>query len=228
MTFAKPWSSGSPGPWPTGRGAPFLGGALRDAGRAEATEHLQMDTTRSTECTEPPAPGVPGVAPGRTLLARPERTAARAWKGTFMSAAVSVVRLSTTPIKGLSLDHPSSIELTTHGAVGDRQFFLTDEEGRIQSCTANADLLPMAGRFDQDSRRLEVVRGDEVLCAGIVDSAGTVDTDMWGLRTIVADVVAGPPWRPLFSDLPRTRGRLVPAPQSPYALSPPPTPGTRS
>ena len=61
-----------------------------------------------------------------------------------MPAALSVVRLSTTPIKGLALDHPSSIELTTHGAVGDRQFFLADEEGRIQSCTANAELLPLA------------------------------------------------------------------------------------
>ena len=91
-----------------------------------------------------------------------------------MPAALSVVRLSTTPIKGLALDHPSSIELTTHGAVGDRQFFLTDEEGRIQSCTANAELLPLTARFDQDSRRLEVVRGDEVLCAGTVDFAGAV------------------------------------------------------
>ena len=137
-----------------------------------------------------------------------------------MSAALSVVRLSTTPIKGLSLDHPSSIELTTHGAVGDRQFFLTDEEGRIQSCTANADLLPLAARFDQDSRRLEVVRDDEVLCAGTVDSASAVDTDMWGLRTIVADVVASPQWSTFFSDLLGKRVRLVQARQSAYDVHP--------
>ena len=42
-----------------------LGGDLRDAGRAEATEHVQMDTTRSTECTEPPlaSAGLPLVGP---------------------------------------------------------------------------------------------------------------------------------------------------------------------
>lgn len=137
-----------------------------------------------------------------------------------MPAALRVVRLSTTPIKGLALAHPCSIELTTHGAVGDRRFFLVDEEGRLQSCTANAGLLPLAARFDQDNRRLEVVRGDEVLCAGTVESAGAVDTDMWGLRTIAADVVAGPQWSTFFSDLLGKRVRLVQARQSAYDVHP--------
>lgn len=145
-----------------------------------------------------------------------------------MPAALSVVRLSTTPIKGLSLDHPSSIELTTHGAAGDRRFFLADEEGRIQSCTANADLLPLAARFDQDSRRLEVVRGDEVLCAGSVDPGAAVDIDMWGLRTIAADVVADPRWSAFFSDLLGKRVRLVQARQSAYDVHPATILGTSS
>lgn len=137
-----------------------------------------------------------------------------------MLAALSVVRLSTTPIKGLALDHPRSIELSRHGAVGDRRFFLADDEGRVQSCTANAGLLPLAARFDRDSRRLEVTRGGEVLCAGTVDPAGAVHPDMWGLRTIAADVVAGPQWSAFFSDLLGKRVRLVQARQSAYDVHP--------
>ena len=137
-----------------------------------------------------------------------------------MPAALGVVRLSTTPIKGLSLAHPPSIELTAHGASGDRRFYLVDDDGRIQSCTANADLLPLAARFDERGRRLEVVRGDEVLCAGSVDPGAAVDTDMWGLRTIVADVVADPRWSTFFSDLLGKRVRLVQARHSAYDVHP--------
>jgi uncharacterized protein YcbX len=137
-----------------------------------------------------------------------------------MVAVLSVVHLSTTPIKGLSLHHPSSIELTAHGAAGDRRFYVLDEDGRIQSCTANAGLLPLAARFDEDSRRLEVLRGDEVLCAGVVETAAVVETDMWGLRTITSDVVAGVQWSTFFSDVLGKRVRLVRARRSAYDVHP--------
>jgi hypothetical protein len=43
---------------------------------------------------------------------------------------------------------------------------------------------------------------------------------MWGLRTIVADVVAGPQWSTFFSDLLGKRVRLVQARQSAYDVHP--------
>lgn len=145
-----------------------------------------------------------------------------------MPAAFRVARLSTTPIKGLSLDHPDSIELTVHGAVGDRRFYLVDGAGKVQSCTANPELLPLAARYDGSSRRLEIVRGDAVVCAGIVETAALVDTDMWGLRTITSEVVAGPQWSTFFSDLLGKRVQLARARGSAYDVHPATIVATRS
>jgi uncharacterized protein YcbX len=137
-----------------------------------------------------------------------------------MSTAFSVARLSTTPIKGLMLDHPGSIELTVGGAAGDRRFYLVDDTGRLQSCTANAGLLRLAARYDSSSHRLEVLRDGEVVCAGIVETAAPVDTDMWGLRTITSDVVTDPQWSSFFSDVLQKRVSLVRARGSAYDVQP--------
>ena len=76
-----------------------------------------------------------------------------------MPAVLSVVRLSTTPIKGLSLDHPSSVELTTHGAAGDRRLFLADREGGAPRRTAQRPPLPLAAPIAPDRPRLEAIPG---------------------------------------------------------------------
>lgn len=145
-----------------------------------------------------------------------------------MPAVLSVARLSTTPIKGLSLHHPHSVDLTAHGAVGDRRFYLVDDTGRLQSCTANPALLPLAARYDGDSHRLEVMRGDEVVCAGIVETAAPIDTDMWGLRTIASDVVAGTRWRTFFSEILGKPVVLVRARSTAYDVHPATLVGTSS
>ena len=145
-----------------------------------------------------------------------------------MPAVLTVARLSMTPIKGLALHHPRSIELTMQGAVGDRQFYLVDDAGRIQSCTANPDLLRLAARYDGNSRRLEVIRDAEVLCTGTVETAEPIDTDMWGLRTITSDVVADPRWSTFFSDVLGKRVLLVRARRSAYDVHPATLLGTDS
>jgi uncharacterized protein YcbX len=142
------------------------------------------------------------------------------WQCAPMPAVLSVARLSTVPVKGLSLDHPDTIDLTVHGAAGDRRFYLVDESGRLQSCTANAALLRLRARYDSHSRRLDVIRGEEVVCAGTVETASPVDTDMWGLRTITSDVVADPQWSDFFSDALGKRVLLVQARTSAYDVKP--------
>jgi uncharacterized protein len=145
-----------------------------------------------------------------------------------MPVALTIVRLSTTPIKGLSLHHPRSIRLTKQGVDGDRQFYLVDDKGKIQSCTANPDLYPLAARYDPETHRLEVIRGNDVLCAGIVETAAPVDTDMWGLRTITSDVVADPRWSTCFSNILKKRVSLVRARGSAYDVHPASILGTSS
>jgi uncharacterized protein YcbX len=143
-----------------------------------------------------------------------------AWEAGRVQSDHTVTRLSITPIKGLSLHHPTSIDLTPHGAAGDRQFYLVDDAGALQSCTANAGLLGLSAAYDSASRRLEVSRGDEVLLAGVAEPAASVATDMWGLRSITGDVVADPAWSAFFSDIVGRRVQLVRARESAFDVHP--------
>lgn len=117
-----------------------------------------------------------------------------------MPTDYTVTRLSTTPIKGLTLHHPESIDLTARGVAGDRQFLLVDEDGRVQSCTRNPGLYGLVASWDEKNRRLDVSQGDDVLMGGIVEPSSTAEADMFGLRTIEADVVADPAWSDFFTD----------------------------
>ncbi|MCW2768344.1 MAG: domain containing protein [Nocardioides sp.] len=140
----------------------------------------------------------------------------------------TVTRLSITPVKGLLLHHPDSIDLTAQGAVGDRQFYLVDDAGQIQSCTHNPGLAGLEAAYDLESRRLQVTRGDQVLLGGIIEPSTAVSTDMWGLRTITSDVVANPLWSTFFSDTVGRRVHLVQARGSAYDVWPVTLLGTSS
>lgn len=140
----------------------------------------------------------------------------------------TITRLSITPVKGLSLHHPDSISLTMQGAADDRLFYLVDDTGALQSCTRNPGLYGLIAGYDRESRRLVITRGDEVLIAGVAEPASTVDTDMWGLRTIVGDVVADPAWSTFFSDIVGQRVHLVQARGSAFDVQPATLLGTSS
>ncbi|MFC7596511.1 MOSC domain-containing protein [Terrabacter sp. GCM10028922] len=145
-----------------------------------------------------------------------------------MSIGTTVARLSVTPVKGLLLHHPDSIELTAQGAVGDRQFYLVDDTGKVQSFTHNPGLAGVRAEYDPASRRLRVTRGDQVLLGGDIEPTTMVVTDMWGLRTIRSDVVADPVWGTFFSDLVGRRVHLVQARESAYDVRPVTLLGTSS
>jgi uncharacterized protein YcbX len=137
-----------------------------------------------------------------------------------MTTACAVSRLSVTPVKGLLLHHPQFVELTALGAVGDRRFYLLDDSGTLQSCTRNPGLFGLRADYDAATGHLQVARGDDVLVAGVVEPAGAVDTDMWGLRTITGDFVADARWSEAFSDLTGKRVHLVRARDSAYDVHP--------
>lgn len=145
-----------------------------------------------------------------------------------MQLEYTVARLSTTPVKGLVLHHPDSIELTTQGAAGDRLFFLVDDEGGVQSCTRHPGLYGLEATYDTETRRLEVRRGGEVLHSGLVEAGESVDTDMWGLRMLTGDVAADPAWSEFFSDVVGRPVRLVRARGSAFDVEPVTLLGTAS
>ncbi len=145
-----------------------------------------------------------------------------------MSVEFTITRLSTTPVKGLSLHHPASIDLTAQGPVGDRLFFLLDDQGRIQSCTRNPGLYGLTASYDSGTRRLEITRSGQVLLGGTIEPATTVDADMWGLRTLASDVVADPVWSTFFSDIVGRRVQLLHARGSAFDVEPATLLGTGS
>ena len=113
----------------------------------------------------------------------------------------TVVRLSTTPVKGLMLHHPDSVELGTAGVAGDREFYLVSRSGRVESCTHHASLYGLTAVLDPGGERLEILRAGRVVVAGTVETSTTFATDMWGLRSVSAAHVADPVWAAFFSDL---------------------------
>jgi MOSC domain-containing protein len=145
-----------------------------------------------------------------------------------MSVGHTVTRLSITPVKGLLLHHPDSIDLTVHGAVGDRLFYLVDSTGEIQSCTGNPGLYGLRAVYDSDSRRLEITRADDVLLSRTVEPAEVVETDMWGLRTIRSAIVADPVWSTFFSEIVGRPVQLLQARASAYDVHPVTMLGTAS
>ena len=66
-------------------------------------------------------------------------------------APMSVSLLSVTPVKGLALHHPDHVDVAAGGIVGDRMFFLVEDDGGLISCTDIGAL--MRHRSDYDPRR---------------------------------------------------------------------------
>lgn len=84
--------------------------------------------------------------------------------------AATVARISVTPVKGLALQHPDSVELTHDGVPGDRAFFLVDEHNVKVSATRLGALVSAGAEYDAQHRILaitlpdgRVVRGQIVL-----------------------------------------------------------------
>jgi len=115
--------------------------------------------------------------------------------------------LSVTPVKGLGLHHPESVELTADGVGGDREFFLVDAAGEMASCTDIGALMAHRAELDAASGVLTVNGPDGALRSAPVELGDAIDTDFYGLRTVSGHHVAG--WDDVFSDIAGQPLRLV-------------------
>ncbi len=103
----------------------------------------------------------------------------------------SVARLNVTPVKSTGLQHPDRIRLESFGAVGNRDFFVVDEGGRMLSTSWKARLLPIGSSYDPDEDRLELRLPDGVVAAGPASAGGEpLTVDFYG-RAVAAHVVDG-------------------------------------
>ncbi|CAB4757895.1 unannotated protein [freshwater metagenome] len=112
---------------------------------------------------------------------------------------MKVVNLSTTPIKGFQLHHPASIEITARGAVGDREFFLVDQENAMFSFTKVGAIAPLLARYDAQSATLAIVENGEVLVEANVEEGPEQAGNFFDVWQVEGRLIDGP-WNQLLSD----------------------------
>ncbi len=121
--------------------------------------------------------------------------------------ALRVTDLSVTPMKGLALHHPDSVEVTAHGIAGDRELFLLEDSGDIASITDHGPLAHYRAEFDAASGALTVHGPDGAVRSDVAEQGEPVDVDFYGLRTVAA--TRAPSWDAFFSEIVGAPVRLV-------------------
>ena len=122
-----------------------------------------------------------------------------------MTRSMTVARLSTTAVKGLSLHHPAHLDVASDGVVGDREFFLVEDDGALISCTDIGELMGVSAAYEAG---VLTVRGPGgVLHSAAVVDGDPLDTDFYELRTVPGRVVVG--WDEVFSAIAGRSLRLV-------------------
>ena len=74
--------------------------------------------------------------------------------------APRVVRISIAPVKSLGLVHPDEVTLEPGGVVGNRRFWLRDEEGRLYAGKRDGSLLRIRPEWDERTLRLALAFPD--------------------------------------------------------------------
>jgi uncharacterized protein YcbX len=104
----------------------------------------------------------------------------------------SVARFCVSPVKGMALRHPDTVELTAGGIGGNRRFYLVDEAGELFSSSDFERLVQVRPSYDADAERLSLTFPDGTRAeADAIDLGETVVTNFHG-RPVPAREVRGP------------------------------------
>ena len=121
-----------------------------------------------------------------------------------------VTRLSTTPIKGLALHHPTRIEVTSTGVADDRRFYLVDDRDALFSIAKTGSLVGVSATFDAGTRTLELHEAGTLLAAGVVEPAETHTANFFAFKEVRGRLCPGP-WDAVLSERAGRPLRLVEA-----------------
>jgi uncharacterized protein YcbX len=121
---------------------------------------------------------------------------------------MKVVNLSITPIKGFQLHHPHSIEITSRGAIGDREFFFVDENNLMFSMTMVGELAPLFADYDSLNSTLAILENGEVLVEGLVEEGPAQAGNFFNAWNVDGTFVEGP-WNEFLSDRLDKKVRLI-------------------
>ena len=105
----------------------------------------------------------------------------------------TVARLSIAPVKSLGLEHPAQVTLERWGAVGNRAFFLVDEDGRLVNGAKIGTLVQVRACHDSAADTLRLEFPDGTVVRGSTSALGEpFETDFYGHHMVASRVVAGP------------------------------------
>ena len=109
-----------------------------------------------------------------------------------------VVRISTAPVKSLGLVHPDEIVLESYGVLGNRRFWLVDEDGRLFNGKLGGPMVQIRPEWDEETRVLALAFPDGRRVEGAVELGECVDALMYGHPHPSRRVVG--PWEAAISE----------------------------
>jgi uncharacterized protein YcbX len=88
------------------------------------------------------------------------------WKA---SVEARIVGIAVAPVKAMALAHPDEVVVGAIGVIGNRRFWLRDENGRLFCSKRDGRLLQIRAEWDESSRRLALTFPDGRLVEGSVE-----------------------------------------------------------
>jgi uncharacterized protein YcbX len=107
-------------------------------------------------------------------------------------AMARVARFNVTPVKSTALHHPDEVRIERSGAVGNREFFLVTEEGKLFGGSKLGALVRIRAEHDRATEILSLALPDgERVEGSAVPTGERLEVDFWG-RTVPARLLEGP------------------------------------
>lgn len=91
-----------------------------------------------------------------------------------------VTRISIAPVKSLGLVHPDEVEVGRDGVVGNRRFWLVDEDGRLFNNKRCGPMVRIRPEWDEESRTLALTLPGGERVEGVVELGDPVGAEMYG------------------------------------------------
>ena len=110
-----------------------------------------------------------------------------------------ITRLFTTPVKGFALHSVDAVELDNNGAIGDRDFFMVDDDQRLVSITRIGTFASWRADFDSTSDVLTMTSSDGRRLESPTPLGAVVVGQFFDDRTVKGRVVEGP-WNTWLSE----------------------------
>src|SRR5918996_1099778 len=95
---------------------------------------------------------------------------------------ITVKAIYTAPVKSLGLQSPDTVRLDSRGIVGDRRFYLINQQGRLLTQREMGKLVQVQARYDMDPERLKLVFPDGGVVDGELKLGRAIGTVVWGRR----------------------------------------------